>query len=260
MEPPCGGAGGKSERPRLEADLARSAARARRRRPGSSRCRCPGPMSLAAASTSAVPSAQQARPGARRRAERGIGRRGHAPADQQPAVAHRARARIAPRPAEALGAELVACVSERLEKGRFSPSSIAGSLRRRSSIGSMPSSYGELVHRALEREDAARLARPAHEGRRADVERRQPVARAHVRAGVEIAATRRAAPRRTARSGEVSPVPSWIRLVSRPSGVAPSATRCVVRGRWPVVKNICLRRQDELDRAADLRAPPGPRA
>jgi hypothetical protein len=32
-------------------------------------------------------------------------------------------------------------MSERLEKGLFSPSSIAGSLRRRSSIGSMPSAY-----------------------------------------------------------------------------------------------------------------------
>ena len=29
--------------------------------------------------------------------------------------------------------------------------------------------------------------------------------------------------------------------MSLPSGVAPRATRCTVRGRWPVVKNICLR-------------------
>ena len=186
MEPPCGGVGGKSDRPswkrtwlggepeRLGRHLGHRGVGAR------APCRSP---------PSRPPPCRRAAGGRGRSPARGTRDRSPWPCPSRSADGHRASSAGADRGVPSRSARRRArstAISERLENGRFSPSSIAGSLRRRSSIGSMPSSYGELVHRALQREDAARLAGPAHVGRRAAVERRQPVARAHVGAGVEI--------------------------------------------------------------------------
>ena len=109
----------------------------------------------------------------------------HSPSRRAPGVA------TALAPAEALGAGAPGLddVARGEAAGRRS-GPCSGSLRRRSSIGSMPSSCGELVDRAFEREGADRLAGRAHEGVGQHVERR-PCSTSSLKAAGGIGAARR---------------------------------------------------------------------
>jgi hypothetical protein len=84
-------------------------------------------------------------------------------ADQRPAIAHGSRPRSPLRPAEALGRSYH-FISEPLENGLFSPSSISGLLPAQLDRVDTER-VGELIHGAFDREDAARLAGAAHMGR-----------------------------------------------------------------------------------------------
>ena len=120
-----------------------------------------------------------------------IGGGRHAAADAPATVAHRRRQRRAPLPAEALGAEAVA-LAQRLARVRPVLARILLGVVAQPQLERIDlQREGELVHRALEREIAGRLARRAREGRRRDVELGDAVGREVVRAGVEMACRQR---------------------------------------------------------------------
>jgi hypothetical protein len=171
QEPPWGGVGGKSDRPRLKRDLRHRRVRAWPHVAGRG-------LDLGNAAR------EQPYQCVRRGLPGRIGGGSHAHADQEPAVAHRASCRISARPAEALGADLVA-LHQRAARERPVLALVDLRLVAAAQLDRVEAQrVGQLVDRGFEREDAARLAGPAHERRGADIERQQPVAGAEVRARV----------------------------------------------------------------------------
>ena len=205
----------------LEADARRAARRARRRRPASSRsprrCRTPG----VPACTTALPSAYRrarARCGSGMNSGDGVGRRPpcRMPISQSPSRGERGAGsrsgqpkRSAPRrrhSAQPVAGPGVAAAGRR-RRG------CAAAARR----GSSPSCVRELVHRALQREHARRLARAAGERRRHRVAADEPVDALVVRAGVELRRCRQSTGSAQSSKGEVSESLWWRIAVSRPS-------------------------------------------
>src|SRR5207253_10885571 len=123
-----------------------------------------------------------ARLGRRRETVAGVGRRRPAPADQQLAVAHRARLGLALLPAELLRAHAVALL-EVVARPRL----VAGRVDRRvvddaQLKGVDLQRVGQLVQRRLQGEGAGAFAGGAHRRRRGDVDVEQLVRRLYVRA------------------------------------------------------------------------------
>src|SRR5207237_8704320 len=116
-----------------------------------------------------------------------LGGGGHAPTDEPRTVAHRARRGIALAPAEARGGLRVA-LAQLLARPRLAARGLGVGVVAKAQLERIDSELvGELVHRALEREGAATLARRALEGGRADVHLRHAMARRAVRARIERA-------------------------------------------------------------------------
>ena len=146
---------------------------ARRRRSGSSTVRAPVPMSAAPSLHDVAPVGLGAR--------RGLGRPAGGPdTSTQPRPCPTSQRAVARAPGRRVARSAQPKRSApsrrhstrpRLENGRPVSGSTSGSLRIRSSIGSIPHGDRELVHRGLERVHARALARGAHPGRRRHVER-----------------------------------------------------------------------------------------
>src|SRR5439155_4019062 len=101
--------------------------------------------------------------------------------------AHRARLRRTLGPAEALGGVVVA-LAQLLARPGLAAARIGFGVIPEAQLQRIDAKrVGELVHRRLEREGAARLARRALESRRGEVELREAMARGYVRAGVKRA-------------------------------------------------------------------------
>jgi hypothetical protein len=182
-DPPCEGAGGNALSPSSK----------RTRSSGSPSVSAatwviavyvPGPMSEAALRTTAEPSAKDGRRRRRPRAIGGIERGGHAVADQPGSVAHRARLRRAAAPAEPLRGRPVAG-AQLLARPRQVVGLVTLGIVRQPQLERVHvEGDGQLVHGALEREQAADLARRPHVRRRVGVHLDDPRAREHVRARV----------------------------------------------------------------------------
>ncbi len=103
-----------------------------------------------------------------------VGCRSDAHPHQHAAVAHRARARIATAPAEALGA-LLQALSQRAARERQPLGVDVGVVAQPQLDRIDAHGVGELVHRRFQGERAARLTRRAHKGRRGGIHPAQAV-------------------------------------------------------------------------------------
>ena len=118
--------------------------------------------------------------GGRREIHRIRGAR-HAPADQPASVAHRARLRVAPAPAEALGRHAIAFARRAAGEGQLLELVLLRLIAQPQLDGIDIQRDGELVHRRFERKDAAHLAGGAHVRRRVHVHACEAMARMDVR-------------------------------------------------------------------------------
>ena len=128
---------------------------------------------------------QETRPGGGGCVVHRVGGGRHAPADQPAAIAHRARLGVAPAPAEALGGGPVA-FPRRAARERQLLELVLLRLVAQAQLDRVDvQRHRELVHGGFEREDAARLTRGAHVGRRVHVYGCYAVARGDVRARMQ---------------------------------------------------------------------------
>ena len=120
-----------------------------------------------------------------------VGRARHPPADQQIAIAHRSRLGRTAGPAERLGAGEIA-LAQRLARERPVLVRVGLGVIREAQFDRVDLDRGgQLVQGRFERKAAARLARCPHIGRQRHVQRDEPMARRHARAGVEHLASQR---------------------------------------------------------------------